>query len=358
MPEVAELGELILNPAARVLWRSPDTVQLELGATAILLAGVDHDTMSRLLGREPTRRRRPARAGAESEFAGALPELHAAGFLLPETGGRGWARPVPRLTAELGAIRARCGDRAERVLSHRQDAVVTVQGASRLAAVVAAVLGAAGVGRVTVEGAGDVRLHHAAPGGTLPTDEGDRYAVAAGLAVRRGAPECDTSPLPFGTRPDLTVMVLDGPLDDDDRNALHARDSSHLIAHAGASTGVVGPLVVPGVTSCLHCADLHRSDRDPAWPALAVQLGLPRGRPSGSDAAVVSLIAGMSAVQALSFLDAAVLPEPDLPVVADGTLEVQLPDWRIRRRSWPPHPECDCGASGRRARDLTRVAAE
>jgi nicotinamidase-related amidase len=37
-------------------------------------------------------------------------------------------------------------------------------------------------------------------------------------------------------------------------------------------TGLVGPLVIPGVTSCLRCADLHRSDRDAAWPALAAQL--------------------------------------------------------------------------------------
>ena len=36
--------------------------------------------------------------------------------------------------------------------------------------------------------------------------------------------------------------------------------------------GLVGPLVVPGVTSCLTCADLHRADRDSAWPAVAMQL--------------------------------------------------------------------------------------
>jgi hypothetical protein len=343
MPELAEFGDLILNPPARVLWRSSDTVQLELGRTAVLLAGVDHHTMSRLLGQQRSHRR-PGPALAGSELASALPELHTAGFLLPETGGGGWARPVPRLAPELGAIRARSGDRAEEVLSHRQDAVVTVQGASRLVAVVAALLGAAGVGRVAVAAAGDARLHHATPGGILPTDEGDRFSLAAELAVRRGAPECDTSPLPFGMRPDLTVIVPDAPLDDEDRETLHARDTSHLIVHAGPSIGVVGPLVVPGVTSCVHCADLHRSDRDPAWPALAVQLGLPRSHASGSDAALVSVIAGVACVQALSFLDAAVLPDPGLPAVADGTLELHFPDWRIRRRSWPPHPECDCGA--------------
>jgi hypothetical protein len=28
--------------------------------------------------------------------------------------------------------------------------------------------------------------------------------------------------------------------------------------------------------------------------------------------------------------------------VANGTLELVLPSWQWRRRTWPPHPECDC----------------
>ncbi|THJ71335.1 thiamine biosynthesis protein ThiF, partial [Candidatus Frankia alpina] len=31
-----------------------------------------------------------------------------------------------------------------------------------------------------------------------------------------------------------------------------------------------------------------------------------------------------------------------LPVTAGGTLELPLPDWHIRRRSWPVHPNCPC----------------
>ena len=36
-----------------------------------------------------------------------------------------------------------------------------------------------------------------------------------------------------------------------------------------------GPLVTPGRGPCLRCLDLHRCDRDPAWPALLAQLALP-----------------------------------------------------------------------------------
>ena len=34
----------------------------------------------------------------------------------------------------------------------------------------------------------------------------------------------------------------------------------------------VSPVVVPGRTPCLRCADLQRRDADPAWPAVAAQL--------------------------------------------------------------------------------------
>ena len=53
---------------------------------------------------------------------------------------------------------------------------------------------------------------------------------------------------------------------------LHAAGMPHLPVRVRDGTGLVGPLVIPGVTSCLGCADLHRSDRDAAWPAVAAQL--------------------------------------------------------------------------------------
>ncbi len=53
---------------------------------------------------------------------------------------------------------------------------------------------------------------------------------------------------------------------------LHATGVPHLPVRVRDGVGLVGPLVIPGMTSCLGCADLHRSDRDAAWPALAAQL--------------------------------------------------------------------------------------
>lgn len=45
----------------------------------------------------------------------------------------------------------------------------------------------------------------------------------------------------------------------------------HIYIGAYGAIGVVGPLVVPGQTSCLMCHQRHRRDGDPAWPVLVTQ---------------------------------------------------------------------------------------
>jgi len=52
------------------------------------------------------------------------------------------------------------------------------------------------------------------------------------------------------------------------------------------------------------------------------------------------MTATLASAQALAYLDR---PEA-VPVTADGTLELVLPDWQWRRRTWPPHPACLCRA--------------
>lgn len=346
----ADIGiDVMLNPAARVLWRAERVVQLELGARAVLLEGIDPTTVRRLVSP-----RGPAAGAVEVDVGDAtrqsLASLTEAGYLWPRVdpgaataseveGDARLAPPRPRLAAELAALTARYGQCAAELLNARRHCAVAIHGAGRVAAHLAALLAAAGIGRVHLLDADDVRLHQAMPGGVAPADEGRRLVTAANAAVRRAAPEADTTPLPMGERPDLVVLAVDEPIDSDRRAALHARGCAHLAVRLGADHGVVGPLVIPGLTSCLHCADLHRRDRDPAWTALAVQLTVARKQGGASDVALATVVAGVTALQALAYLDG------DEPAVIEGTLELQLPDWRIRRRSWPVHPDCDCGRS-------------
>jgi hypothetical protein len=98
--------------------------------------------------------------------------------------------------------------------------------------------------------------------------------------------------------------------------------------------------VLPGRTGCLRCADLHRADRDPAWPVVAAQLaGVRRRREEPSDVVLATLAAALGARQCLDLLDGRE------PAAAGASLELSLTDWRLRRRGWPPHRRCDCVAA-------------
>lgn len=326
-PQAGPHDALMLNPAARVLWRARDQVQLELGRRRVILDGADPELVRHLTGQP----------GGRRPTSGTLDALASGGFLLRPAPADPAAQ-VPRLSADLAALRARHGADADAILVRRRGASVLVLGATRIAGVVAPLLAGGGVGHVAAAGDGDVRLHHAAPGGVLPDDEGRRFSASVAAAVRRAAPECDAGPSPSGVCPDLIVVALDEPVPTELRESLHVRGAPHLTVQTGADYGVVGPLTLPGVVSCLRCADLHRLDRDEAWTALAVQLAVPRRHGPPSDVSLTSLVGSLAALQALAFLDG------EDAATIEGTLEFTLPDWRVRRRSWPAHPDCDCGA--------------
>ncbi|MEE2031232.1 TOMM precursor leader peptide-binding protein [Rhodococcus chondri] len=110
----------------------------------------------------------------------------------------------------------------------------------------------------------------------------------------------------------------------------------HLVVRLRDGRGVVGPFVVPGRTSCLRCADLTRSDLDPSWPQLAVQLSNRVGR------AERSVVLATAAV-ALGELDAILAGRASAPpTVIDRTVEVDLRTYRLSTRRWFRHPECAC----------------
>jgi bacteriocin biosynthesis cyclodehydratase domain-containing protein len=335
-----------LHPAARALWRPDSTLQLELGGQAVIVQGDAVDSVRPIVGRHLERSATPAAAaGRGREVVQALTE---AGYLWPadDSGplapaGQDAASlrlfpPSPQLAGELRAMTVRHGERAAELLHARRHIAVLVQGDNRAGPLVASLLAAAGVGQVCVPDAKPVRMHQSLPGGIGPQDEGRSFGAAATAAVHRAAPDTDARLPPAHEAPDLVVLAYDRPIDPDHRAALHAYGHAHLPVRLAADHGVVGPLVVPGLTSCLRCADLHRLDRDPAWTALAVQLSTPPRAGSASPVALAATLAAVAAGQALAYLDG------EQPATIDGTIEQHLPDWRLRRRSWPVHPDCDC----------------
>jgi hypothetical protein len=218
----------------------------------------------------------------------------------------------------------------------RRTAVVVVDGATRVGTPLAAVLAASGVGRVSIRDSGFVAAGDAVVGGVGAADEGRPRSAAAADAVRRASPLTDLRPLTDGTAPDLVVLARPWAASDPVAAAWSRAGVPHLVATVRGATGVVGPLVVPGVTSCLRCADLHRRDADPGWPHLAAQLTAVEAPPSGATITCL-LTAVTAAVQVLAYLDGTAAP-----VAVDATLELGPPDLLPRLRHWTAHPECGC----------------
>jgi hypothetical protein len=245
------------------------------------------------------------------------------------------ARLAPELaTASLAYAD---GDGGARVLARRRGAYVRVHGTGRIGACVAGVLAASGVGHVSCADPEPAEPADLAPAGLVLADLGAPRQEGAARAVERAAPEVRTRD--DGGVPDLAILT--GATLPDLTGQLMRDRVPHLAVRAGEAIGVVGPLVRPAGSACLTCVDLYKAAADPQWPKILAQATFARIRPQACDTVLAAMTATLASAQALAFLDR----PGTVPVTADGTLELVLPDWQWRRRTWPPHPACGCGAA-------------
>src|SRR5215469_12083408 len=257
-----------------------------------------------------------------------------------------------RLAPELAcaALAYGHGDGGAAVIARRRAAFVRVYGADRIGACVATLLAASGVAWVSCRDSGIAGAADIAPGGLGAADAGIARAAGVDHAVHRVARETRTADDPRRL-PDLAVLA--GRPDPVDVAELMRGRVPHLAVRAEEAIGVVGPLVEPGRSACLRCADLERTARDSAWPLILAQaagrygpdgLGAPAASPQACDTALAAATAALAAAQALTFIDRAA-PH----VTRNGTLEVVLPDWQWHRRTWSPHAACTCGTAAAEA---------
>jgi bacteriocin biosynthesis cyclodehydratase domain-containing protein len=274
--------------------------------------------------------------------AGLLLDVDPADLLAADGGPAAAARTATELPAALSS------GAAGAVWQRRRAAVVAVEGATRVGVPLAAVLAASGVGRITVRDTGTVAAGDAIVGGLDAGDEGRPRAVAAADAIRRASPLTDLRPV-ADEAADLVVLARPWAASDPLAAGELGARVPHLIATVRGEVGIVGPLVVPGVTSCLRCADLHRRDADPRWPRFAAQLTATEPPPSGATVTCLVTVA-TAALQVLAYLDRSAAP-----ATLDATVELRPPDLRPRVRRWPPHPACDCGAAAEKTRQQHRT---
>ncbi|WP_313675163.1 TOMM precursor leader peptide-binding protein [Mycolicibacterium sp.] len=160
--------------------------------------------------------------------------------------------------------------------------------------------------------------------------------------LRCSAARVSRSGAATGAAAGVDLVVLADALAADPRlvRDLQSYRVPHLPVRVRDGAGVVGPLVIPGLTSCLSCADLHRTDRDPAWPALAAQL---RDVVGSADRPTVLATAALALSQ-LQQIIAATRGDPvsSPPATLDATLEVDVASSTISARRWVRHPLCGC----------------
>jgi hypothetical protein len=298
-----------IKPGLRRVWRDGSTVQIGLTPDAgVVLAGLapaEADLLGRLDGTRPS-----AELTAWAEARGVPADRVAALLALLDRAGVLTGPPTDR------AHLHRLGDQDRQRL--RPDALAW---------------------SVVYPDAGDgfgllaERSRHQA----LLVGRG-RLAVAARAAVRRTGVQLHHQdelphPLPTGT---LVLLIGEDAVSPSAGAVLLNAGLAHLVALVGADRATVGPLVVPGRSACLRCLELYRTDRDPAWPTVAAQLGAAPPAARG-ESVLTQLAAGLLALQVACWVD-----QRRSPASLGATLTVGLPDGLSTRRAWSMHPRCGC----------------
>jgi hypothetical protein len=266
-----------------------------------------------------------------------LDSLRAAGLALPASSLLPSFSPSHRLTGEAAVLALR-GDPSRVTpatrLRRRHAARVVISGQGRLGAPIAVALAEAGVGHVHPDLPGLVHPGELAAGPLRGSDVGKPRDEAVAAALERAVPGIETG---GGRAPATLVVQLDPDMPVVLLAAGHVqRRQPHLAVTIRDGAVVVGPLVQATGNPCLACLDLHRRDRDAAWPGPP-----PRTGPEPCTVATLLAATAYAVEEALAFLDGGT------PETLGASTELTSPS-RLRRRTWPSHPGCACARLPRR----------
>lgn len=182
-----------------------------------------------------------------------------------------------------------------------------------------------------------IRLHGRGPLGDLLATSLNEVGMAPRRSNRR--------PTSSGTVGgwDANLVVLTDYLVHDPAiiNGLNAARVPHLPVRVRDGVGVIGPLILPGLSSCLRCADHHRTTLEPDWPLLAAQMVAHAGYASAATIRGTAALAHEQIEQLATALwsGSAAAPTPQL---FNRVLEFHTGPTRLEFVEWLPHPLCDC----------------
>ncbi|MCE7008227.1 ThiF family adenylyltransferase [Kibdelosporangium philippinense] len=313
-----------------VLRRGDGEIQLGLDPRhAVVIGGVTKtvaESIQNLDGQIRTRQLlAKAPPGDRLTLSGLLSELHELGLIEDVT-----ETTMPgRLSPDAATWSLRTGNQPSQLAETRTKSSVLVHGSGRIGLAVAQMLVTAGIGAVEVDADGVVEPEDTGCG-YLDEDIGKPRAEAARLRLPSG-------PV---TDPDLVVLTDSAVPKPEFVTSLLSQSVPHLSVRVREGIGIVGPFVVPGRSSCLGCADLHRADLDQEWPAVAAQLVGQRQHADLTCAYATAAMGAEQAMRALEYLSVG----GTRPPIWNETLELDPFHGKLDRRPWPPHVFCTCGA--------------
>ena len=351
------MARLKINPGLRMVEFAAGSVQFGLGAGGLVLDGTgesDRQFLRRLRQGFDASDLDAVRAGCGLEADRAALLLAAlAPVLVPDTGGeRLSGLRADRLAPDARHWSAVYAADGEGLLAARSRCVVQIIGLGRTGAALATALTAAGVGTLLLEDPAVVSPADVGSGAFRITDIG----LTRGQAVRRAARQIDPTVachlLPGETAEqgaagifprvlNLAIYLDRDVADPRVAAALMSRGHPHLSVLVREHDTLIGPLVVPGQTSCLGCVELHRADADPTWPEVVARLtstpGTASARGQAGEVSQSVAAAGLAAIQALLFLDGR-----NQPGSFSAVLRLESGDGTLTRHDYPPHPDCGC----------------
>ena len=147
--------------------------------------------------------------------------------------------------------------------------------------------------------------------------------LASGLAITNSPTSCDVAILADASHPDVP-RVFDDPV----------QRLPHVHVGILESRAIVGPLVIPGRTSCLRCTHIHRTDADREWPLIAVQWS--QRQPARPE----PLLGQLAMTHAVALVRAYV--DDAFDECIDRAWEIRLPWGAVTEVPRPSHPLCGC----------------
>lgn len=242
------------------------------------------------------------------------------------------------LIPDVNAFSVAYGAPAGHVVRSRSTTTVRLVGLGRCGQTIASLLAASGVGALQLHDDLPVQPGDVGTGPLRLADLGKPRTVALAHRLEAAWPRTRLAhwtpgPDGLGLGAQAIVVTACDALPDHLLEYLVATRIPHLPVVFGPAWARIGPLVIPGLTACLDCAQ-PAPGLEVAGPRSA---GRPRGASSTAELALSVTAAGLAALQVMMLLDGV-----NVPSAADAVLTVDLATGGVHRVPVEPRPGCTC----------------